>query len=145
MNSLWHLIFASPLIWLSAGIWTAIHTAWASRWAPHTIRRFTDDRFTASHPEDANCAWVVQSLSSLPKLLKNNMHVVHHTLSQRSPQLWLFYMASHHHSSFAFTLLSLVVVLLPCETSCSLLSCLQSSGMQSFFFYSMHDTHRHTP
>ncbi len=103
MNSLWHLIFTSLLIWLSAGIWTAIHTAGASRLEPHTFRCFTD--------EDDNCAWVVQSPASLPKLLKNNMHVVHHTLSQRSAQLRLFYMASHHYSSFAFTLLSLTVLL----------------------------------
>lgn len=34
--------------------------------------------------KDANCAWVLPSPPSLLKLLKKNMHVVHHTWSQRS-------------------------------------------------------------
>lgn len=125
MNSLWHLIFPSLLIWLSAGICTAIHTAWASKLAPHTFRYFTQDRFTASHPEDAYCPWVSQSCSSLPKLLKNNMHAVHHPLSQRSTQLCLFYIAAFHHcSNCSFTLPYLIALLPTCENSRCLLSCL---------------------
>lgn len=36
MNSLWHLIFPSLLIWLSAGMYTARRTTRASTTAPHT-------------------------------------------------------------------------------------------------------------
>lgn len=84
MNSLWHLIFPSLLIWLSAGICTAIHTAWASRLEPHTFSCFTHDRFTASHPKDANCASFTISLPSLLNLLKNNMSSITRCLEAHS-------------------------------------------------------------
>lgn len=111
MNSLWHLIFPSLLIWLSAGMCTVIHTALASGVAPHTFRCSVDSRFTASHPDDANCAWALQSPWGLPKLLKNNVHVVHYRLSQQSAQLpflFLLFFLHHslpppHHFFFAFT------------------------------------------
>lgn len=143
MNSLWHLIFPSLLIWLSAGICTAIHTAWASRLEPHIFRRSTDGRFTASHPEDANCAWVLQSPWSLPELLKTNIHVVHYRLSQQSIQLWLFYItAFHHYSNSSLTLLCLIVVLLTCGNTCSLLSCF---GCLISLFQHAQPTQTHTP
>lgn len=115
MNSLWHLIFPSLLIGLSAGICTVIHTAGASRLAPHTSRCSMNGNFTASHREDANCTPVLQSpqavkkitcMSSSTNCLSGALNCGYFTLqpSITTPILW-----------------SLIVLLLTCENTCSLL------------------------
>lgn len=65
MNSLWHLIFPSLLIWLSAGICTAIHTAWASSPAPHKLRRLI---LTADLRPLALRMLIVNGFHSLPRV-----------------------------------------------------------------------------
>lgn len=138
MNSLWHLIFPSLLIWLSAGMCTVIHTALASGVAPHTFRSSVDSRFTASHPDDANCAWALQSPWSL--------HVVHYRLSQQSAQLPFYYLFLFFFSSQPSTatfLLWLYSILLLCYWHMAIPAShrwyVTTIGMPSFLFFSVHD------
>lgn len=109
MNSSWHLIFPSLLIWLSAGICTVIHTTKASRLALHTLWCFTP-----SPP------WQIYSLRMLI------VHAFYRSITCMSSitQLWLFSMAAFYHfSDFAFTLLPVIVPVLTPENTCGILLC----------------------
>ena len=106
MNSLWHLISPSLLIWLSAGICTAIHSAGASRLAPQTQ---SDALPKTDLQPNTQGMLIAHEFYSLPELLGKNMRVIHHGKSQRSAQVWLFYIAGFHRfSNFAFILLRLI-------------------------------------
>lgn len=122
MNSLWHLIFPSLLIWLSAGIGTGIHTTWVSKLVPLHSQGPTTDLEPLTLRSVIVHGFYIHSKA--PQAVKNVTHVVCDTLSQQNTQLCIFFKIHSSPSSLLQFHFCLNPICTACnEWTCSLLSC----------------------
>lgn len=140
MNSLWHLIFPSLLIWLSAGIGTGIHTTWVSKLVPLHSQGPTTDLEPLTLRSVIVHGFYIHSKA--PQAVKNVTHVVCDTLSQQTTQLCIFlkYTAVlHHYSNFTFAWILFV------PHAMSEPAAYSHAGIVDRPFYPMRNTHTYTP